>query len=51
MRSPRHLETHEPIALLADRKADTLVEWLQAHPGIEVFSQDRFKTYNSATVA
>ena len=42
------LETHEPIALLADRKADTLVEWLDAHPGIEVFSRDRSKTYKSA---
>ena len=42
------LETHAPIALLADRKADTLVEWLETHPGIEVFSRDRSKTYKSA---
>lgn len=42
------LETHQPIALLADRKAETLVEWLQAHPGIEVLSRDRSKTYKSA---
>ena len=39
------LETHAPIALLADRKGDTLVEWLDAHPGIEVFARDRSKTY------
>lgn len=43
-----NLETHQPIALLADRKADTLAEWLQAHPGIEVLSRDRSKTYKSA---
>lgn len=42
------LETHQPIALLADRKAETLVEWLQAHPGIEVLSRDRSKAYKSA---
>ncbi|MGC1307533.1 MAG: ISL3 family transposase [Phormidesmis sp.] len=42
------LETHQPIALLADRKAETLIEWLQAHPGIEVLSRDRSKTYKNA---
>ncbi len=42
------LETHQPIALLADRKAETLVEWLQAHPGIEVLSRDRSKAYKRA---
>ena len=42
------LETHQPIALLADRKAETLIEWLQAHPGIEVLSRDRSKTYRKA---
>ncbi|MBM0744705.1 transposase [Phormidium sp. CLA17] len=43
-----NLETHQPIALLADRKAETLSEWLQAHPGIEMLSRDRSKTYKSA---
>ena len=42
------LETHQPIALLADRKAETLVVWLKAHPGVEVLSRDRSKTYKSA---
>jgi transposase len=42
------LETHQPIELLADRKAETLAEWLKAHPGIEVLSRDRSKTYKSA---
>ena len=42
------LETHQPIALLCDRKAETLVTWLEAHPGIEVLSRDRSKTYRNA---
>jgi len=42
------LEMHQPIALLADRKAETLVEWLEAHPGVEVLSRDRSKTYKGA---
>ena len=42
------LDTHQPIALLADRKAETLIAWLQAHPGIEVLSRDRSKTYKNA---
>lgn len=43
-----NLETHQPIALLADRKAETLALWLQAHPGIEVLSRDRSKAYKRA---
>ena len=42
------LETHQPIAILADRKAETLAQWLETHPGIEVLSRDRSKTYKSA---
>ncbi|MFG6107759.1 transposase [Leptothoe sp. EHU-05/26/07-4] len=42
------LETHQPIALLADRKAETLVAWLEAHPGVDVLSRDRSKTYKRA---
>ena len=41
------LERHQPIALLADRKAETLAEWLTQHPGIEVLSRDRSKIYRS----
>ena len=42
------LETHQPIALLSDRKAETLTAWLEAHPGVEVLSRDRSKIYKSA---
>lgn len=42
------LETHQPIALLADRKAETLIEWLKAHPRIAVLSRDRSRTYKKA---
>jgi transposase len=39
------LETHRPIALLPDRTAKTLETWLKAHPGVEIMSRDRSKTY------
>ena len=42
------LEHHQPIALLPDRKADTLANWLKAHPGVKILSRDRSKTYRSA---
>ena len=42
------LEKHQPIVLLPDRKADTLVDWLKEHPGVEILSRDRSKTYKSA---
>jgi transposase len=42
------LELNQPIALLADRKAETLTDWLTQHPGVEVLSRDRSKTYKSA---
>jgi transposase len=42
------LEQHRPIALLQDRKAETLVNWLLQHPGVEVVSRDRSKVYRSA---
>jgi transposase len=40
-----NLETHQPIALLPDRRAETLADWLKAHPGVEILSRDRSKTY------
>jgi transposase len=39
------LERHQPIDLLADRSAATLIAWLQDHPGIEVISRDRSTEY------
>jgi transposase len=42
------LELNQPIALLADRKAQTLTDWLIEHPGVEILSRDRSKTYKSA---
>ena len=39
------LETHRPVALLPDRTAETLAAWLKEHPGIEILSRDRSKSY------
>ncbi|WP_313934746.1 transposase [Anabaena cylindrica] len=41
------LERRRPVALLKDAKAETLAEWLKAHPGVKVVSRDRSKTYES----
>lgn len=40
-----NLEQHQPIALLPDRTAETLEAWLKEHPGVEILSRDRSKTY------
>jgi transposase len=42
------LERNQPIALLADRKAETLTDWLMQHPGVEIHTRDRSKTYKNA---
>lgn len=36
-----------PIALLPDRTTETLSTWVKAHPGVEILSRDRSKTYKS----
>jgi transposase len=39
------LEQRRPVALLNDREAETLADWLRMHPGITVITRDRMKAY------
>lgn len=39
------LEEHKVIDLLPDRSPETLVQWLQNHPGVEMISRDRAGAY------
>jgi transposase len=39
------LERRQPVALLPDRTAETLTQWLQAHPGVQVIARDRATAY------
>jgi transposase len=42
------LESHRPIDLLPDRRAETAAAWMQDNPEIHVVSRDRASTYASA---
>lgn len=42
------LERGQVIDLLGDRTAETVTQWLKEHPGIEIVSRDRSKTYADA---
>jgi transposase len=43
-----NMATRQPIDVLPDREADTLAEWLKAHPEITVITRDRFAAYAEA---
>ena len=42
------LEAGKVIDLLPDREAETVAQWLHAHPGTEVVSRDRASAYTEA---
>lgn len=39
------IESHRPVDMLTDRAAQTLAEWLRAHPGVEIVCRDRASAY------
>src|SRR5262249_62189987 len=43
------LEHRQPVALLPDRTAETVAQWLQEHPGVEVIARDRSGPYRGGT--
>ncbi len=39
------LERRQPVALLPERTAETVAQWLREHPGVEVMARDRASAY------
>jgi transposase len=39
------LERRHPVALLPDRTAETVAQWLRQHPAVEVLARDRSQAY------
>ena len=39
------LERRQPVALLPERTAETVAQWLREHPGVEVIARDRSSAY------
>src|SRR5499427_5906413 len=39
------LERRQPVALLPDRTAETVAQWLRVHPEVEVIARDRSTAY------
>jgi transposase len=45
------MDTHRPVDVLADRKAETVTKWLTEHPGTQVICRDRAGAYAEAARA
>jgi transposase len=39
------LERRQPVALLPDRTAEPVAQWLREHPGVQVIARDRASSY------